>query len=53
MFSETEILKAAEVQVFRGVYYDPSKKPIDHGLLDPRMVMLSFLSLLNFYIIEL
>ncbi|CAA2978937.1 DNA-directed RNA polymerase III subunit 1 [Olea europaea subsp. europaea] len=37
MFSETEILKAAEVQVFRGVYYDPSKKPIDHGLLDPRM----------------
>lgn len=35
---ESEILKAAEVEVYRGVYYDPSKKPIEHGLLDPHMV---------------
>ncbi|XAR60511.1 DNA-directed RNA polymerase [Bertholletia excelsa] len=37
MFSEAEIYKAAEVQVYRGVYYDSTKKPIQNGLLDPRM----------------
>lgn len=38
MFSESEIRKAAEVQVWRGVYYDPNRKPVENGLLDPRMV---------------
>lgn len=37
MFSESEISKAAEVQVWRGVYYDANRKPIENGLLDPRM----------------
>lgn len=37
MFSESEITKAAEVQVWRGVYYDANRKPIENGLLDPRM----------------
>ncbi|KAA8544667.1 hypothetical protein F0562_019486 [Nyssa sinensis] len=37
MLSESDIYKAAEVQVWKGVYYDPSKKPIPHGLLDTRM----------------
>ncbi|KAK9279694.1 hypothetical protein L1049_013374 [Liquidambar formosana] len=37
VFSESEISKAAEVQVWRGSYYDASKKPIENGLLDPRM----------------
>ncbi|XP_073308006.1 LOW QUALITY PROTEIN: DNA-directed RNA polymerase III subunit 1-like [Primulina huaijiensis] len=36
-FSDTEILKAAEVEVSLGVYYDSYRKPIDNGLLDPRM----------------
>ncbi|KZV37827.1 DNA-directed RNA polymerase III subunit rpc1-like, partial [Dorcoceras hygrometricum] len=36
-FSDTEILKAAEVEVSLGVYYDPRKQPIDSGLLDPHM----------------
>ncbi|KAG8374810.1 hypothetical protein BUALT_Bualt10G0034300 [Buddleja alternifolia] len=36
-FSGTDVLKASEVEVSRGVYYDPSKKPIDNGLLDPHM----------------
>ncbi|XP_052199339.1 DNA-directed RNA polymerase III subunit 1 isoform X2 [Diospyros lotus] len=37
MLSESEICKAAEVQVYRGVYYDSAKKPIENGLLDPHM----------------
>lgn len=37
-FGESEILKAAEVQVYRGVYYDSAKKPWENGLLDPHMV---------------
>ncbi|XP_059593422.1 DNA-directed RNA polymerase III subunit 1 [Vitis vinifera] len=37
LFSESEISKAAEVQVWRGVYYDANRKPIENGLLDPRM----------------
>ncbi|PSR95151.1 DNA-directed RNA polymerase III subunit 1 like [Actinidia chinensis var. chinensis] len=37
MLSESDIYKAAEVQVFKGVYYDMTKKPIPNGLLDPRM----------------
>ena len=41
LFSESEISKAAEVQVWRGVYYDANRKPIENGLLDPRMVCLS------------
>ncbi|XP_010535561.1 PREDICTED: DNA-directed RNA polymerase III subunit 1 [Tarenaya hassleriana] len=37
IFSETEVMKAAEVQVWQGVYYDTNGKPIEGGLLDPRM----------------
>ncbi|CAL5419427.1 unnamed protein product [Camellia sinensis] len=37
MFSESDIYKAAEVEVYRGVYYDQFKKPHENGLLDPRM----------------
>nr|XP_009800353.1 PREDICTED: DNA-directed RNA polymerase III subunit rpc1 [Nicotiana sylvestris]XP_009800354.1 PREDICTED: DNA-directed RNA polymerase III subunit rpc1 [Nicotiana sylvestris] len=37
LFSEVEILKLGEVEVYRGVYYDSTKKPIPNGLLDPRM----------------
>ncbi|GAV71386.1 RNA_pol_Rpb1_2 domain-containing protein/RNA_pol_Rpb1_3 domain-containing protein/RNA_pol_Rpb1_1 domain-containing protein/RNA_pol_Rpb1_5 domain-containing protein/RNA_pol_Rpb1_4 domain-containing protein, partial [Cephalotus follicularis] len=37
MLSESEILKAAEVEVYKGVYYDSNMKPIEGGLLDPRM----------------
>ncbi|XP_022755690.1 DNA-directed RNA polymerase III subunit 1 isoform X3 [Durio zibethinus] len=37
MLSDSEIAKAAEVQVYKGVYYDPKNKPIEGGLLDPRM----------------
>ncbi|XP_073269578.1 DNA-directed RNA polymerase III subunit 1-like isoform X1 [Primulina huaijiensis] len=36
-FSNTEIVKAAEVEVSLGVYYDPNRKPIVNGLLDPHM----------------
>ncbi|KAL3647246.1 DNA-directed RNA polymerase III subunit 1 [Castilleja foliolosa] len=36
-FSGNEVLKAGEVQVSRGVYYDNVKNPIDNGLLDPHM----------------
>lgn len=43
-FSGTEVLKAAEVEVSRGVYYDTAKKPIGSGLLDPHMVRPSALS---------
>ena len=39
--SESEILKAAEVDVWRAVYYDASKRPIANGLLDPKMVKFS------------
>lgn len=38
-FSASEISKVAEVQVWRGVYYDQNHKPIEGGLLDPRMVL--------------
>lgn len=37
MQSGAEIRKSSEVQVWRGVYYDPSKKPIENGLLDRHM----------------
>ncbi|KAK9755069.1 hypothetical protein RND81_01G000400 [Saponaria officinalis] len=37
MMSGTEISKVAEVQLFKGQYYDFQKKPIAHGLLDPKM----------------
>ncbi|OIT30543.1 dna-directed rna polymerase iii subunit 1, partial [Nicotiana attenuata] len=37
LFSEAEILKLGEVEVYRGVYYESTKKPIPNGLLDPRM----------------
>ncbi|VFQ87992.1 unnamed protein product [Cuscuta campestris] len=36
-FSGPEILKSAAVQVYRGVYYDPTQKAIPNGLLDPHM----------------
>ncbi|XP_027345912.1 DNA-directed RNA polymerase III subunit 1 [Abrus precatorius] len=35
--SESEIGKIGEVQVWKGAYYDSFKKPIQGGLLDPRM----------------
>ncbi|KAL6556326.1 hypothetical protein OROGR_005614 [Orobanche gracilis] len=37
-FSGAQVLKAGEVEVFRGAYYDPAKMPICNGLLDPHMV---------------
>ncbi|KAE8693139.1 hypothetical protein F3Y22_tig00110819pilonHSYRG00424 [Hibiscus syriacus] len=37
MLSDSEIAKTAEVQVYKGVYYDPQNRPIEGGLLDPRM----------------
>ncbi|XVE59161.1 hypothetical protein DITRI_Ditri05aG0023300 [Diplodiscus trichospermus] len=37
MFSDSEIAKAAEVQIYKGVYYDPNNRPIEGGLLDPRL----------------
>ncbi|XVF46430.1 hypothetical protein PTKIN_Ptkin03bG0026100 [Pterospermum kingtungense] len=37
MLSDAEIAKAAEVQIYKGVYYDHQNKPIEGGLLDPRM----------------
>ncbi|KAH9605166.1 hypothetical protein KSS87_011122 [Heliosperma pusillum] len=37
MFSEAEIGRVAEVEVFKTNYYDAQKKPIANGLLDPRM----------------
>ncbi|KAG2670257.1 hypothetical protein I3760_14G077300 [Carya illinoinensis] len=36
-FSESEISKLAEVQVYKGQYYDAKRNPIEGGLLDPRM----------------
>lgn len=39
-FSGSEISKMAEVQVYKGLYYDTTRKPIEGGLLDPRMVQL-------------
>ncbi|XP_015874201.3 DNA-directed RNA polymerase III subunit 1 isoform X1 [Ziziphus jujuba] len=35
--SGSEISKLAEVQVWKGQYYDSNRKPIENGLLDPRM----------------
>ncbi|KAL4297038.1 hypothetical protein GQ457_12G029390 [Hibiscus cannabinus] len=37
ILGDSEIAKAAEVQVYKGVYYDPQSRPIEGGLLDPRM----------------
>ncbi|XP_031282387.1 DNA-directed RNA polymerase III subunit 1 [Pistacia vera] len=37
MMSESEIMKAAEVQVYLGQYYNSNRVPIQGGLLDPRM----------------
>lgn len=37
MLSHADITKFAEVQVWRGKYYDEKRKPIEGGLLDPRM----------------
>ncbi|TXG73952.1 hypothetical protein EZV62_002531 [Acer yangbiense] len=37
MMSGTEIMKAAEVQVHLGRYYQNNKVPFEGGLLDPRM----------------
>lgn len=42
LFSESEILKLAEVEVYLGLYYESTKKPIQNGLLDPRMEVLDF-----------
>lgn len=38
MMSDSEIMKAAEVQVYKGQYYSSNRVPIEGGLLDPRMV---------------
>ncbi|KAF7805532.1 DNA-directed RNA polymerase III subunit 1 isoform X2 [Senna tora] len=35
--SDSEISKIAEVQVWKNSYYDQTRKPIEGGLLDPRM----------------
>ncbi|TQD75003.1 hypothetical protein C1H46_039471 [Malus baccata] len=35
--SDKEIRKMAEVQIFKGQYYDSNRKPIEGGLLDPRL----------------
>ncbi|KAL5581146.1 hypothetical protein UlMin_013588 [Ulmus minor] len=35
--SASEISKMAEVQVHKAEYYDPKRKPIENGLLDPHM----------------
>ncbi|GLU11714.1 hypothetical protein SLE2022_284390 [Rubroshorea leprosula] len=37
VLSDSEISKAAEVQVWQGAYYDSNTRPIEGGLLDPRM----------------
>eukprot|EP00268_Persea_americana_P026340 TRINITY_DN25729_c0_g1_i2.p1 TRINITY_DN25729_c0_g1~~TRINITY_DN25729_c0_g1_i2.p1 ORF type:complete len:1385 (-),score=229.29 TRINITY_DN25729_c0_g1_i2:420-4574(-) len=37
MLSGSEITKSGEVQVYRSDLYDTTRKPIEHGLLDPRM----------------
>lgn len=47
MFSASEIGKVAEVQVYRGVYYDQERKPMVGGLLDPRMVLAPSLFVLS------
>ncbi|XP_062171677.1 DNA-directed RNA polymerase III subunit 1 [Alnus glutinosa] len=36
-FSESEISKLSEVQVYKGQYYDARRNPIEGGLLDTRM----------------
>ncbi|KAK4479526.1 hypothetical protein RD792_015042 [Penstemon davidsonii] len=36
-FSETDVLRASEVEVSFGRYYDTNQEPINNGLLDPRM----------------
>lgn len=48
--SESEISKIAEVQVWKGSYYDQTRKPIEGGLLDPRMVLCPNLDLLRVYL---
>ncbi|CAH2069371.1 unnamed protein product [Thlaspi arvense] len=37
ILSDLEVMKAAEVQVWKSMYYDSNSKPIESGLLDPRM----------------
>ncbi|WZZ31381.1 hypothetical protein YC2023_014782 [Brassica napus] len=37
MLSDIEVMKAAEVQVWKNMYYESNFKPIEGGLLDPRM----------------
>lgn len=51
-FSEADILKLAEVQVYKDKYYDEKRQPVEGGLLDPRMVILSLYSF-NFFHIHL
>lgn len=43
MLSDIEVMKSAEVQVWKNMYYESNFKPIEGGLLDPRMVYLIFL----------
>ncbi|KAL6275979.1 hypothetical protein ACE6H2_019580 [Prunus campanulata] len=35
--SDTEIVNMAETQIYKCNYYDPNQKPIEGGLLDPRL----------------
>uniref|UniRef100_A0A1J3DX36 DNA-directed RNA polymerase subunit n=1 Tax=Noccaea caerulescens TaxID=107243 RepID=A0A1J3DX36_NOCCA len=37
MLSDLEVMKAAEVQVWKNMYYENGFKPVESGLLDPRM----------------
>ncbi|CAN8252676.1 unnamed protein product [Cochlearia groenlandica] len=37
VMSDLEVMKAAEVQVWKNMYYETNFKPIESGLLDPRM----------------
>lgn len=38
MLSSSEIVKMAEVQVWKPQYYDHTRKPVEGGLLDGHMV---------------
>uniref|UniRef100_A0A7N0RAI5 DNA-directed RNA polymerase n=1 Tax=Kalanchoe fedtschenkoi TaxID=63787 RepID=A0A7N0RAI5_KALFE len=39
VLSEAEILKGAVVEVWNRGYYESDRKPKQHGLLDPHMVL--------------
>lgn len=52
MFSGDEIRKLAEVQVWNNKLYNESAKPVDHGILDARMVHPVFIVIVfSFYFV--